>query len=433
MGGPGLSRARGEDALTRWLGRAVHSPAEPEGQGSRSGAVGRGAGLPEAVDLTLSAKALGQCPPGGTGQLGPPALPACKLLSASPVPSPPSKNTPRPAHRQSRAPSDDRPPNCPPQHGASHLQAPLFIQPSSPSAVPLAANGAGRFCFCPAITRLASNGGTERGWARLPPPGSFTRAMLEREGGAWGRPAEARREKLIRWHGGSQLAWTLPTHTSCWPGAGTPTIGLKQRKKAPKWGNPLVRRNAGLETRLTVPPFLADDFELVPEGAVPAGPLGGGFLCRLAQTGRVECNTWKRGFKKKPPLGHRKALALTKHLQGGACRTQARSSPEKQPQPSVNPGWRSAGRSSQIISRAVAWPPVWGQPGTQAGWELLGREGEGRGASQSGCLGSGSLGSRACPRSLPCHRSVTLPCPSELCCLQLQDTPIRCATAGQCN
>lgn len=211
--------------------------------------MGRGAGLPEVVDLALSAGALGRCPPWGTGQLGPPALPACNLRSASPVPSPPSKNAPCPAHRLSRAPSDDRPPNCPPQH-----EAPLFIQASSLSAVPLAANGAGRFCFCPAITRPVSSGGAERGWAQLPPPGLLHQGDAGAGGGtgascggekgethplAWGVPAGtdvARSHVLVAW---------------CW----CPRYQLKTAQKSPKMGKPFGAAQCRLRNTSDCRPF----------------------------------------------------------------------------------------------------------------------------------------------------------------------------------
>lgn len=70
----------------------------------------RGAGLPEVVDLGLSAKVPGWCTPRGTGQLVPATLllsqPACKLSSASLALSPPHKNALHPPHRQSHVPSD---------------------------------------------------------------------------------------------------------------------------------------------------------------------------------------------------------------------------------------------------------------------------------------------------------------------------------------
>lgn len=77
--------------------------------------------------------------------------------------------------------------------------------------------------------------------------------------------------------------------------------------------------------------------------------------------------------------------------------------------------------SAQIVSGAVVWLPVWGQPGTHAGWQLL--DGE-RGKEEEHL-------EEAAWAAIPwatepaqghsCAAEVS-PCPSELCCC-LQAAP----------
>lgn len=155
----------------------------------------RGAGLPEVVDLGLSAKVPGWCTPRGTGQLVPATLllsqPACKLSSASLVLSPPHKNALHPTHRRSHVPSDTthHPSNCPSQHTALRSQAQLSycclnFRASSISAVPLCLDcrkSHGAILLVRRNHKASEQCHTDWEWAQLTPLGSFMRGMLEHE------------------------------------------------------------------------------------------------------------------------------------------------------------------------------------------------------------------------------------------------------------